>query len=644
MTRGDEGRETGQPEACPTAEALVAWHESGQDVATSVAAHVRGCDRCRQDVDLLSETPASDGLSRYTLQTVISQGGFGVVCEAWDTRLHRLVAVKLMPRERAGGGLPIEAYEQARVVHPNVLSVLDAGFDGEACYVVFERVLGVDADVASCDPHFTADRARAWIRDVARGLAAVHAQGLVHGDISPRNILVDSDDRARLIDFGMASTDGDPLGGTRPFLAPEAATGVDVRTDVYSLGKTLEWLLERAGAGRRDPGRFVVARACAAEPDWRFASARALGDALRARPHPVRSAWIQLCIVVMLGLVLVTDSMPDLAGQRLQAQADHAVELLRDGQVARARGVALAVHDAAEALDRNDLRVESLLLDAQLAEDGNELLEAATRLAQLQPDADLRARTLSRWASVLEGDAREVLLTLAEEAATEPSTIRLVETMRWASSFDDPDAELPPPGGPYAIENQLVQTVRSLGEGEAEPGPEPADCTKLEGRYVQALCLEVRAAGAFDRGELAGTVSDTTRAIEVLAELEEVDPCDTGFALMMRAAATLDDAPRSSVDDLVEMERICPTELPADKVVFGVLQARALLRLGRSEQARILRGSIQPIPGDAEAAEAIATLDREFGGDRVSVCEMTGDPGRCDASRAGPDSASPEPL
>jgi eukaryotic-like serine/threonine-protein kinase len=199
-------------------------------------------------------TGAAGGLvlGRYRLLERLGTGGFGTVHAARDERLDRDVAVKVIP---AGTAAPEraqrEALAAARLEHPAVVAVFDAGEDEGARYLVSELVRGEPLDRLL-------DAGRLSDRDVlavglalADALAHAHARGVVHRDVKPQNVLVP--DRpagavAKLADFGVAHLAGDePLTrtgdvvGTLAYMAPEQADGarVDARADLYSLGLVL---------------------------------------------------------------------------------------------------------------------------------------------------------------------------------------------------------------------------------------------------------------------------------------------------------------------------------------------------------------------------------------------------------------------
>lgn len=200
---------------------------------------------------------------RYELSTIIGQGGMGQVWTGYDQRLDRRVAVKLLRPDKVAGQEADELRRRfvrecrvtARVDHPGLVTVHDAGSEGEELFLVMQYVDGADlADhLAEHDPY-------PWQWSVAVAaqlcavLSAVHAVPIVHRDLKPRNVMVKQDGTVTVLDLGVASvmdTDttrlthtGSPI-GSPAYMAPEQAMGgaVGPYTDLYALGVLLHELL-----------------------------------------------------------------------------------------------------------------------------------------------------------------------------------------------------------------------------------------------------------------------------------------------------------------------------------------------------------------------------------------------------------------
>jgi eukaryotic-like serine/threonine-protein kinase len=195
---------------------------------------------------------------RYRLEAKLGSGGMSTVYLARDQTLDRQVAVKVMHREMSEQADQLERFRQearavAKLSHPNVVSVIDAGEDGGHPYIVFEYVEGETLKQRiSRDGALEPQEAIAYTIEIARGLSMAHARNMVHRDIKPQNVLIDAEGRAKLTDFGISrqleqdgmTATGRVL-GTTDYVAPEQAMGrkVDPRSDLYSLGVVLYEML-----------------------------------------------------------------------------------------------------------------------------------------------------------------------------------------------------------------------------------------------------------------------------------------------------------------------------------------------------------------------------------------------------------------
>jgi tRNA A-37 threonylcarbamoyl transferase component Bud32 len=195
---------------------------------------------------------------RYRLDAQIGAGGMSMVYRAFDTVLERTVAIKLMHRDIAADSDQLERFRrEARAVaqlnHPHIVTVIDAGEDDGTQFIVFEYVEGetLKERIRRCQ-RLPIPEAVAYAIEVARALECAHERSIVHRDVKPQNVLVDSEGSAKITDFGIARTlteegltaDGRVL-GTTDYVSPEQALGRPVtgQSDLYSLGIVLYEML-----------------------------------------------------------------------------------------------------------------------------------------------------------------------------------------------------------------------------------------------------------------------------------------------------------------------------------------------------------------------------------------------------------------
>ncbi|MGZ5309663.1 MAG: protein kinase domain-containing protein [Solirubrobacterales bacterium] len=195
---------------------------------------------------------------RYRLQSKLGSGGMSTVYLAQDETLDRPVAVKVLHREISDEPEQLERFRRearaaAKLSHPNLVTVIDAGEDDGTPYIVFEYVPGdtLKQRIERQGP-LPIGEAVAYAVEIGRGLAVAHARKLVHRDVKPQNVLIDSEGRAKVTDFGIARslesqgmTQTGRVLGTTDYVSPEQAMGEDVdeRSDVYSLGVVLYEML-----------------------------------------------------------------------------------------------------------------------------------------------------------------------------------------------------------------------------------------------------------------------------------------------------------------------------------------------------------------------------------------------------------------
>ncbi len=213
---------------------------------------------------------------------IVGTGAVGVVLKGFEPRLQRFVAIKVLAPQLTGSAaarkrFAREARAAAAISHENVV-MIHAVEEGTHPYLVMEYVPGqsLQARLDSSGPLPVADIVTI-ARQVASGLAAAHARGLVHRDVKPANILLETPGtRAKLTDFGLAQEDGDGsrsqsavLAGTPLYMAPEQARGaaVDQRTDLFSLGSVLYAMCTGRPPFRAGNPLAVLRKICEEQPE-----------------------------------------------------------------------------------------------------------------------------------------------------------------------------------------------------------------------------------------------------------------------------------------------------------------------------------------------------------------------------------------
>ena len=203
-----------------------------------------------------SDQPGHLGrLAHYEVLQVVGQGGFGTVLKAFDEKLHRMVAIKVLAAAYSASGAARkrfirEARAAAAVKNEHVVGIYDVKDEAQPPYLVMELIEGV-ALQDKLDKHGPLG-VKEILRigtQTAEGLAAAHKQGLVHRDIKPANILLENGvERVRITDFGLARavddasvTQSGTVAGTPMYMSPEQAAGetIDHRSDLFSLGSVL---------------------------------------------------------------------------------------------------------------------------------------------------------------------------------------------------------------------------------------------------------------------------------------------------------------------------------------------------------------------------------------------------------------------
>jgi eukaryotic-like serine/threonine-protein kinase len=296
-------------------------------------------------------------LGPYEIVSVLGAGGMGVVYRARDTRLGRDVALKVLPDDVAGDAQRLERFEHearaaAALNHPNIAAVFDAGREGAVRYVVHELLEGETLRERLRRGPLAPREALDTAAQVARGLAAAHAKGIVHRDVKPENVFVTRDGHLKVLDFGLAKvrapveteaptaaalTQPGEVLGTVSYMSPEQLRGsasVDARSDVFSLGVLLFELL----AGKRP-----FDGASAAETASRILTSEPPGLALDPSSVPKETEAIVRRALAKSPEARYADAAPFAAAlETARDEVDFRVRLARGGGFRLPRGAWIA--------------------------------------------------------------------------------------------------------------------------------------------------------------------------------------------------------------------------------------------------------------------------------------------------------------
>ncbi|MCA9628889.1 MAG: protein kinase [Myxococcales bacterium] len=334
-----------EPTGCPDENALGAFVQ-GRSSATDrrhIEAHLEQCADCCSVVELLGrafvsraqrvdrgpdserqvqslEPSSGQQLGRYRVDHGIGAGGMGLVFSAWDPALERSVALKLLRPELAATPdarerLLAEARAVASLKHPNVVPVFDVGEADDRVFIAMELVDGVTLDRWRALTKPSLERLLEVFRQAGLGLAAAHASGLVHRDFKPQNLLVTTDERVLVTDFGLAFSQADEsreIAGTPAYMAPEQRLGsASPASDQYSFALCLA---ESLGMPVPPPSgvpqlpdsipdwlRAVLRRALADDPMERYPNLDALVAELQGGSGVNASAHVSANAILLLG-------------------------------------------------------------------------------------------------------------------------------------------------------------------------------------------------------------------------------------------------------------------------------------------------------------------------------------------------------
>ncbi len=223
------------------------------------------CHKCGSPISTISvqtsplEKLGEDGsphyIGKYRIEKKIGIGGMGVVYQAYDENLKRMVAIKILPTRLAKRkGYPerfqAEAHRSAELEHPNIVMIHDVGSDQGRTYFVMNLLTGKSLEKLVGNNPIDIKTGCQILVQLLRALGYAHSKGVIHCDIKPGNVIIGGDDHVTLLDFGIAkaaSTKENTAVGTPEYMSPEQCQGkpVDARSDIYGLGILMYKLFTR---------------------------------------------------------------------------------------------------------------------------------------------------------------------------------------------------------------------------------------------------------------------------------------------------------------------------------------------------------------------------------------------------------------
>ena len=265
-------------------------------------------------------------LRHYELLDRLGKGGMGVVYRARDTKLDRLVAVKVLLTDLEGDSEIQERFlREARAAgnlnHRNIIRIYDFGEDGGRAFIVMELLEGANLnEFLRAHPDLSLDRKLQIMIAVCEGLAFSHSRSIIHRDLKPGNLFITTDGQVKVLDFGLARIASSKLTraglvfGTPDYVSPEQVRGtvVDVRSDIFSLGAVCYQMLSgrKPFAAKALPEVMrkvlteepvpltraeapaslsrIITRALQKEPDQRWGAVQELGDAFLAVAREIK--------------------------------------------------------------------------------------------------------------------------------------------------------------------------------------------------------------------------------------------------------------------------------------------------------------------------------------------------------------------
>jgi tetratricopeptide (TPR) repeat protein len=395
-------------------------------------------------------------VGRFEIRGVLGRG-MTIVYDAWDPRLLRRVALKLVPaNEDEHDRVYAEARALAKLQHPHVVTVHDAELIGDEVAIALEWIDGSDLRSYQRTAAPSPAEALRLVIEAGRGLVAAHAAGLVHRDVKPENILVGTDGRARISDFGLARSGAMYAGGTTPagtpgYMAPEQRDGgaIDARTDQVGFAITVAEVWSSTGATMPRDLAAALARGRADVADDRFpAMADFVAELDRVATGPARRrrrlALGGLVAILAVAVVAIWFAWPRASSQPcLAAIGTPAWNAAREARIRAAMGTNSL---ASSTMDR----VAASLAHYQLV-----LTDAGTAACTVD-SAPRAARTTCLARSV-----RRVDELLAELEHPDPAVIEHAVSAVLAATDISECSDAPPVPDPNAPNAAVIAGLRA---------------------------------------------------------------------------------------------------------------------------------------------------------------------------------------
>jgi TolB-like protein len=635
-------------------ELLLKYHDTSGDFIKSPAFKVAP--------ELLAGDPEAligQHLGCYRMDAVAGVGGMGVVYLAWDERLDRKVALKLLPQsmvenEAELGRLKREARTASALNHPNIVTIHDFGEVGSTHYVATEFIEGTTLRERMTKGPIPPSEAVDIAAQVASALCVAHRVGIVHRDIKPENIMLRPDGYVKVLDFGIAKlTQQESLGtatvlraqlatqqsmvlGTTRYMSPEQAMAqqVDARSDLWSLGVVLyEMLAGRtpfegetardviAAIFESDPQRLkhrapivprpalqsVVDKSLRKDPAERYQTAEEMLSELRAIKEKAdgigaRSArWIAVAAVsaMLVGLALFYTS--------------------RGGRTAPARATAVTEKRIAVLPFENLSKNEENAFFAGGVQD-----EILTDLAKVADLKVISRTSVMKYKSDLERNLREIAKALGVSYVVEGSVqrasgrvrlnVQLIDarndTHLWAEHYDRDVSDV------FAIQTEIAQQIADQLRAKLSPAEKAAIAQRPTADPV-AYAFYTHAKAIDDESDWEGADKSLNRKIELLEKATQRDP---NFALAYCALAKVQvdlysvTGPESLSAAHLELAKKAADAALRVRPDFGEAHlelARYYFQAGDYDRARDeLVIARRTLPNDSEALYIAARIDR----------------------------------